>query len=144
MGNSTEQNNLPKGMEQKSEKIYFTARCNWNCYYGWFPMLSMFLVAYVFAARSHSSIRDKLNLPFIIFIWENVLIKETHFDKRIYLCKNLFQLCKNPCTYHTCQRSLFIPKIARADPRGARGAVPPPLHFGTQNCEKTPIWLFWF
>ena len=43
MGNSTEQNNLPKGMEQKSEKIYFTARCNWNCYYGWFPMLSMFL-----------------------------------------------------------------------------------------------------
>ena len=66
-----------------------------------------------FAARSLSSIRDKLNLPFIIFIWENVLIEETHFDKRIYHCQNRFQLCKHPRTYRTCQTSLFIPKIVK-------------------------------
>ena len=77
-------------------------------------MLSLFLVVYLFAARSHSSIRDKLNLPIIIFIWDNVLIEETYFDKRIYHCKNRFQLYKNPRTYRTCQTSLFIPKIVKS------------------------------
>ena len=94
MGNSTEQNNLLKVIEKESDKIYSTARNNWNCYYDLFPMLSMFLVAYIFASRSHSSIRDKLNFPFIIFIWENVFIEETHLDKESYHCKNRFQLCK--------------------------------------------------
>ena len=95
------------GEISRDEKIYFTARGNWNCYYDWFPMLSMFLVAYISAARSHSSIRDKLNFPFIIFIWENVLIEETHFEKRSYHCKNRFQLCKHARPYLTCQTSIY-------------------------------------